>query len=282
MLLDLSGMHITEASAKPNGNEIGVRAHDTVHTEFLAFLFLTPAPGPQNAASCLQADLAQIRRDAARTPPKEELNLDGSDTHAYATMLLTYPSGMQHLYRYAGSGDQCLSMQLYPDAGSRLDLAQARATLARQGYDPTYQPTLTDKYTYAGILYRTRQYKAAAATYADFLGSLPRTKDTLRARRIATDNLGMSLGLTGDVDGARRVFLDAIRKDSGYPLYYYNLACADAEQGDAASARTHLQQAFDRRANVLPGESLPDPARDDSILKLKSDAAFWAFVQSLK
>lgn len=43
----------------------------------------------------------------------------------------------------------------------------------------------------------------------------------------------------------------------------------------------HLQQAFDRRANVLKGESMPDPTKDDSILKLKKDEAFWAFVLTL-
>jgi hypothetical protein len=40
----------------------------------------------------------------------------------------------------------------------------------------------------------------------------------------------------------------------------------------------HLEQAFDRRANVLQGESMPDPTKGESILKLKKDKAFWAFV----
>ncbi|HEX6770506.1 MAG TPA: hypothetical protein VF126_00675 [Acidobacteriaceae bacterium] len=44
----------------------------------------------------------------------------------------------------------------------------------------------------------------------------------------------------------------------------------------------HLQQAFDRKANVIPGESLPDPTQDDSIQKLRGDKAFWAFVEDLQ
>ena len=40
-------------------------------------------------------------------------------------------------------------------------------------------------------------------------------------------------------------------------------------------------QVFGRRANVLKKESMPDPTKDDSILKLKKDKAFWAFVQTL-
>jgi hypothetical protein len=42
-----------------------------------------------------------------------------------------------------------------------------------------------------------------------------------------------------------------------------------------------LQQAFDRRANVISGEKMPDPMKDDSILKLRNDKAFWAFVMTL-
>ena len=261
--------------------KIGIRAHDSAHTVLLAFLYLTSTPD-QNAASCLQADLTQIRKDSARSAPREELNPEGTDTHATSTLLLTYPSGIQHLYRYAGSGDQCVAIQLYPDAGTKLDLPTARATLALQGYDPTYSPSLTDQYTYAGMLYRSRQYKASAAAYRSFLAALPRNKETLRARRVATDNMAMSLSISGDVTEARRILTEAIKKDPTYPLYYYNLACADAEQGEAPAARTHLQQAWDRRANMLQTEVFPDPTTEPSLLKLKSDPIFWTYAQSLK
>jgi hypothetical protein len=87
--------------------------------------------------------------------------------------------------------------------------------------------------------------------------------------------------MSGDLKQSRAVNQAAIVKDPSYPLYYFNLACADAESGDAAGARAHLQQAFDRRANTIKGESLPDPAADDSIQKLKSNKEFWDFVQGL-
>ena len=67
-----------------------------------------------------------------------------------------------------------------------------------------------------------------------------------------------------------------------YPLNYYQLACADAEEGKTADAKVHLREAFDRKQNVLPGESMPDPSKDDSIRKLKHHADFWAFVMTLK
>jgi hypothetical protein len=64
-------------------------------------------------------------------------------------------------------------------------------------------------------------------------------------------------------------------------MNYYNLACADAEEGDATNARKHLQAAYDRRKFVIEGEHMPDATNDDSLLKLKKDAAFWEFVMSL-
>jgi hypothetical protein len=66
-----------------------------------------------------------------------------------------------------------------------------------------------------------------------------------------------------------------------HPLYSYNLACADAEAGDAKAARTHLQQVFDRRTHALEGEPFPDPTEDDSLLKLRKNEAFWSLAQQI-
>jgi tetratricopeptide (TPR) repeat protein len=281
MLLDLKGFHVTQTSAKPNGNELGIRAHDDGHTEVLAFLFLTPKSNSQTAASCRQAELDQITKNSGGKTKVQALNPDGKDTKDVATMSLVSTGG-EHLYKYSGSGNQCLSIEAYADKGSTLDHAHASAFLEQQSYDSQYVPISKDKFIYAGVLYENGQYKACVPVYEDFLATTSATKDTLTLRRVATDNMGMALGMSGQVDAARKVFLDAIKKDPDYPLYYYNLACADAEQGDAANARIHLQQAFDRGANSIPGEKLPDPTQDDSILKLKKNTDFWAFVQTLK
>jgi len=64
-------------------------------------------------------------------------------------------------------------------------------------------------------------------------------------------------------------------------MYYYNLACADAAEKNLAGARKHLQEAFDRKANVIRGESLPDPTADDSFLPYRNDKEFWTFVEGL-
>jgi tetratricopeptide (TPR) repeat protein len=149
---------------------------------------------------------------------------------------------------------------------------------------PGYVPTAANLAALASVFYRNmKDYPSAAVYYDSALRLLPTPSDAKQKNvlRFLTDQASMSYGISGDLKKSRALNEAAILKDPDYPLYYYNLACADAESGDALAARTHLQQAFDRRANTLPGEHLPDPSTDDSILKLKKDASFWSFVQSL-
>ena len=280
-VLDLDGFEIVQSSAKPGGTEIGIRLHNTSHASVLIFLFLTPKTPHGNASACRNAELQQVKKGMASNFTEAKFNPFGKDDDSVASMLVESTNG-KHLYSFRGAGDQCLSMEVYPDPQSQLDLGKASSFLSRQSYDSQYIPKSKDKFIYAEILYRTKQYKAAAPIYSDFLQSISNDKAHLMQRRIATDNMGTSLGISGDVEAARKLFQKAAAEDPDYPLNYYNLACADAEQGNSKGARTHLQQAFDRKANTLPGEKMPDPTLDDSIQKLKNDKSFWTFVQTLR
>ena len=55
-------------------------------------------------------------------------------------------------------------------------------------------------------------------------------------------------------DFARTVAIDPKESDA-----YFEMGQIYERQGKADDAKTHLQQAFDRKANTLPGEHLPDP-----------------------
>jgi tetratricopeptide (TPR) repeat protein len=281
MVLDLTGFKVIQSSAKPGGAELGLRVHAKDNTVALLFLFLASKEPRGNAAACQQGELDQVQKNMGPNFKGVKLNPDGKDDQTTATMLVSGKNG-QYLYGFYGSNDQCFSIEIYSDPGTKLDLDKASSFLARQKYDPSYVPTSSDKFVYAEILYRNQQYKASAPIYADYLQSIPNDKIHQTQRRVATDEMGMALGISGDVDGARKVFQEAVKSDPDYPLNYYNLACADAEQGDATHAKLHLQQAFDRKANTIPGERIPDPTKDDSILKLKNNKEFWAFVQTLK
>jgi tetratricopeptide (TPR) repeat protein len=144
-----------------------------------------------------------------------------------------------------------------------------------------YKPDAADEMVMASLL--NGSTPALAATYyREALNRTPAGPQSLTARRVLTDELVMSLGMGGDLKDSRAIAQQAIELDPDYPLNYYNLACADAEAGNATEARIHLEQAFARKQNVIQGESMPDPTKDDSLLKLKSHAEFWAYVQTLR
>lgn len=150
--------------------------------------------------------------------------------------------------------------------------------------DGTYEASVNDFTQMGSIYYSVMKDYASAGRYyqrALDLTPTPNQPQQLMMFRYLNDQTSMAYGISGDLKRSRAVNEAAIAKDPDYPLYYYNLACADAEAHDAASAQAHLQQAFDRRKNVLQGEHIPDPTQDDSILKLKRDKTFWAFVQGL-
>jgi Tfp pilus assembly protein PilF len=93
-------------------------------------------------------------------------------------------------------------------------------------------------------------------------------------RRILNDQLGMSYGISGQLEKSRDLFENAIQQDPEYALYHYNLACAHAEMGNLDKTLAALAGAFKYRQNVLPGESLPDPRKDSSFRRYLKDERF--------
>lgn len=95
------------------------------------------------------------------------------------------------------------------------------------------------------------------------------------------DNLGMAYGISGDLPKAREILEYGLTKEPSYPMFYYNLACAYAEMGNKAKAVDNLKRAFALRANMIPGETIPDPATDDSFHRFMEDQSFVNALQAL-
>ena len=99
---------------------------------------------------------------------------------------------------------------------------------------------------------------------------------------VLVDNLGMSYGITGDLKKAKETFEYGLSKDDKYPLFYYNLACTYAEMNDLENTIVQLKRAFEYRQHILPGESMPDPANDDSFQRFMQNKRFLAALKELK
>lgn len=99
--------------------------------------------------------------------------------------------------------------------------------------------------------------------------------------RVLVDNLGMAYGITGDLDHSEKIYQYGIGLDPTFPNFYYSMACVYAGRGNMDETMDYLRKAFSLKANVLPGESMPDPAKDDSFQQFMSNGKFRDFVKSL-
>ena len=282
--MDAPSLKVTELSAKPNGREFGIRADASdIRFEALGFLFL-PDPAQPTAVACRDMMLKSEKSESAGgrkiSSQSEMKSTSGVDIALVEYDQAKSPSPFGHVRRaFIAQGDLCADIQFFGADAGVTHLAEPM--LQSLVFDPTRPPDYISKLRYASVLFAHKQYAPAARLYESALPLIPSGPQTLKWRRVAADQAAISYGMAGDLLQSRRVSEASIASDPENPISYYNLACADAESRDADAARRHLQQAFDRRANVLPGESLPDPTTDDSLLRLKSNKDFWTFVTSL-
>jgi tetratricopeptide (TPR) repeat protein len=162
-----------------------------------------------------------------------------------------------------------------------LDDPAFSAQLNSFAFEPNYTPTVQDYFGVGTIFYRLKSYATAAIYFQRALDTLPDAAP-VNARRVLTDQLSIALAMSGQFERNRALNEAAIKTDADYPIYYYNLARADALQGDVANAKLHLRQTFAHEDNLPAGEQMPDPINDECFAKLKADPSFSAFVESLQ
>jgi hypothetical protein len=237
-------------------------------------------------AATIPALLADLHTRATITDIK---NSTRRSSHGNALSLATFilssagginPGSQQNFYAFSAGPHTCAEMHIIksgytPDYAPLID-AQFNAF----DFDAAYRATPQDYAFLAGLLFETKEdYRSAALFYQRALDALPSTADDLDLRRAYTDQLSISYAVYGDYLASYHVNEDAINADPEYPYYYYNLACVDAEMHNPLDAKRHLEAAFLRRFNTIPGEQLPNPSLDQSIQKLSSDRKFWAYVK---
>jgi hypothetical protein len=191
------------------------------------------------------------------------------------------------LSAYIGGDQLCAEMHLSKAHFQPSDLAAMHAEFDRFRLDTKYVPVVQD-YLIAADLYSVAAresssvalYDRAALYYQGALNALPAADHSTR-QRLLTARLADAWLHSGAPQRAREVYESALAKDPSYPEYDFGLARMDAVEGKPASAKVHLQNAFDHRSNLPPGTHLPDPTKDPAFLKLKSDKAFWDFVEAL-
>jgi len=285
------GFTILQNSAKANGKEIGVRARDAVgRLTFLGFLFLVPEDAPLTSAKCRDGAIAQEQQ--TRPGMKIASTTELAREHDLPVALSSYTWRSKDgtpgytVRGFVATGELCGDLEFDSAKPISAEDADLKAIFASCQLDPLYAPQFRDVLLYAQVLYENQSYPASAAMLQKALTMIPADGapfgSVKAAKRVVTDQAGMAYGLAGDLAQARAILALGITEDPDYPMYYYNLACADAAEKKLPEAQRHLQQAFERKKNLNPGETMPDPSTDDSFTPYRNNQPFWTFVVSLE
>lgn len=245
------GFKIVQSSAKPNGDEIGIRATNDSGLSFLVFLFSVPQESSLSSAKCRDNELAVERKDPTfEISGTSEMDRPGSLTIALANY--SHGSGKKtYLARaFVASSNVCGDMEFY--SSSRIDTSDPRlaTVLSTFHLDPTHVPQFHDVFLYAEELYRTEQYAAAAPLFERALTMLGQGKDQQMEERVLTDQAGMAYGISGNTAKAREIFSAAIARDPDYPCVLLQ-----------SRMRGCAGEQIDRRARPSPGGVLTESER---------------------
>lgn len=100
--------------------------------------------------------------------------------------------------------------------------------------------------------------------------------------RAVIDNLAMSYGITDNLPKAKETLEYGMSKDPDYPMFYYIMANIYGEVNDEDNAISYLKKAYERKGNMIVGETFPDPMIDDSFQRFVKSEKFVKSVNELK
>ena len=280
-----------EAVVRRDGKETQLRAMDRVDHLFIT-AFLQKVRFVASAEKC-RAEWWPRTEKSARIK-REELRQSERESIAVVEFIIPEFRGaavrQKVIHAYLGSGKLCAEVhlskvqfvpedqKLFNDVLATVRLLPDESAQEGQVHDPINQ------YLAEGSqFYLLHKYSAAAERYQKAL-DLEKQKRTLDQNhfRVLVDNLGISYGLIGKLPKAEETFEYGITQDDAYPLFYYLLACTYGEMGKMDESLERLRQAYKYKANVIPGESLPDPLQDSSFREFVKDKKFLEAVDQMK
>ena len=265
-----------EARVRPDGKETQLRAMDRADNLLISAI-LQKVEFPASAERCrTEWWTPAAKNTAVKRAEEHQSEKDGIAIVEYIVPEFRgAPVRQKSLHAYLGSGDLCAEVhlskvqfvpanqRLFEDVLATVRLLPEESAPGNQGPSPSFQ------YLAEGSqFYLRHSYAAAAERYQKAL-DLEKQNRTLDITlfRVLVDNLGMSYGLTGKLSQAKETFEYGVTQDAEYPMFYYNLACTYGEMGKMDESLAQLRLAYKYKANMIPGESFPDPLKDDSFRK---------------
>jgi tetratricopeptide (TPR) repeat protein len=279
VVLDLPGFTLKNVETMPDGRRYMIAENESTH--LVVSLTLEQVHGGR-AADCNDS----LQKKAKHPPFKvRDVRFSRQVDFDFMEYIVPEVNGKQFnqksIYGCKFYEDSYIDLHLSKVSYSPSDDPLFAAVL-NSVHIETVQRTSLELLQQASHLYLQHDYKAAIGPYSQAL-ELEKVNPKLEKALgyVLIDNLGMSYGITGDLQKAKETFDYGVSKDPTYPLFYYNLACTYAEMKDVANASSYLKKAFDYKRYTLPGESMPDPRTDDSFKELMKSKEFRELATSL-
>jgi tetratricopeptide (TPR) repeat protein len=280
-----------QTAVTPDGKEVRLRAFDRPdHLGISAFLQrVTFQAGPEKCRDewwPATKKSAPMRRDDLN----ESLVKDGIARVEY--IVPEFRGNKIHqktIHAYLGGENLCAEVhlskagfepgdqQLFEQILSTVKLLPGPSSSSGQSQSAGTAPA-EDTLRYLGEgsrSYLQRDFSAAARSYQKAL-DLEKQKRTLSRDifRVLVDNLGMSYGISGNLKKAKETFEYGLTQEPEYPMFYYNLACTYGEMKKMEEAVEELRLAYRYKANMIAGETIPDPIKDDSFRYFAGNDSF--------
>jgi Tetratricopeptide repeat len=284
--LDLPGFTVKTIETKPDGRRYMLAENDS--TEVVVSLMLEQSKPGTPGSSCRESLEAKTK-----SSPFKVQDVEFSHSGEFDLMQYVVPEfrgqrvNQKSIFACQFLDDTYIDLHVSKVNYSTADEPLVMSVVNSMHVDRVQkslpaQESSVDLMQQGSRLFLQHDYRSAIGPYSkalDLEKANPRLEKPLWY--VLVDNLGMSYGITGDLQRAKETFDYGVSKDPTYPLFYYNLACTYAEMDDMAKASSYLKKAFDYKVNTLPGETMPDPRTDDSFTKLMKNKEFRQLAESL-
>jgi tetratricopeptide (TPR) repeat protein len=276
--IDLLHLKLEQSQLDQSATRRRLQASDAHGWVFSAFVY--PLEKKQTALELSDEAFVGLRKAATDTGFK----IEGVKTFARGEFSMReyiipefkdQPVHQKNVLGYATSGDMGIDFHISKISYSPADDKLFDALLNDIHLLKDYNPDGTTEFGFGSIYYARQDWARASAHYERAL-QLEKQKRALSPTQwnVLVDNLGMAYGMSGELSKSTATFEYGIKENPTYPMFRYNLACADAERGDLDGALEQLKIAFRYKSNSIPGEGIPDPAKDDSFKRYLTDPRF--------
>lgn len=283
--IDLLHLKLEKNELDESATRRRVQASDGHGWVFSAFIY--PLEKAQTAEALANEALAGLRKGAV----DNGFRIEAMRTFARGDFLLReymipdfrgQPVHQKNVFGYATSGEMGFDFHISKISYSSADDRFFDSMISGLSVIQEYKPDSATEFGYGSIYYVRRDWAKACAHYEKSL-QLERQKRALNATQwnVLVDNLGMAYAMSGDISKAKVTFAYGAQENPTYPMFRYNLACADSELGELDDALEELKLAFQYRSYSNPGEGIPDPAKDDSFKRYLSDPRFAKLAKEL-